>query len=130
MLIKSNISRQDGAEPTVPVAPTRIVFGRRHSFIYIENCPLCGLEHMHGRYELSGPYSDPLQAYQDGGLRASHCFAHGVGHMAKRIRGEWCFVPKPAPPEWHAPQGESYRLILGPKPACFTPLGIKTRLAR
>jgi hypothetical protein len=45
----------------VPLALTRIVVGRRCSFLYIEYCPLCGLEHMHGRFPLRGQNSDPRQ---------------------------------------------------------------------
>jgi hypothetical protein len=115
----------------VPDAPSRIIFGRRAAFIYIENCPLCGLEHMHGQFDLADPNCNPLQAYADhGGLRASHCDAQGVGNRAKYIGGQWCVRPKAAPPEWHEPQGGAYRLVLGPKPACFTPLGLKSKRAR
>jgi hypothetical protein len=116
----------------VPDAPSRIVLGRRFAFIYIENCPLCGLEHMHGQFDLADPNRNPLQAYADhGGLRASHCSAQGIGNQAKCVRGDWRILPKPAPPEFHEPQGGgSYRLVLGPKPACFTPLGIKSKRAR
>jgi hypothetical protein len=114
----------------VPDAPSRIVFGRRAAFIYIENCPLCGLEHLHGQFNLEDPHY-PLQAYADhGGHRASHCSAQGVGNQAKRVRGNWRILPKPAPPEYHEPQGGAYRLVPGPKPACFTPLGFKSKRAR
>ena len=86
---------------------------------------------MHGLFDLTGPRSDPLRAYEAAsGLRGSHCFPHGPGRTAKRINGEWRIIPKAAPPEWHEPQGESYRLVLGPKPACFTPLGIKSKRVR
>jgi hypothetical protein len=124
---RSSTQRQD----EVPDAVGRIVFGRRYSFIYIEHCPLCGLEHLHGRFSLEDPHY-PLQAYADhGGLRASHCSAQGIGNQAKYVRGNWRILPKPAPPEFHEPQGGgSYRLVPGPKPACFTPLGSKSRRAR
>ena len=125
---RSNTQRQDG----VPDAPSRIVLGRKFAFIYIENCPLCGLEHMHGQFDLADPRCDPLQAYAaHDGLRFPHCSAQGIGNQAKRVRGDWRILPKPAPPEFHEPQGGgSYRLVLGPKPACFTPLGIKSKRAR
>src|SRR5260370_14244446 len=122
--------QQDDPE-AVPIAHTRIVFGCKWSFIYIEYCPLCGLEHIHGRYSLRGEYSDPLQAYEDGGHRAPHCGAHGLGHVVRRIGGESRLVERTPPPEYHEPpQGSSYRLVLGPKPACFTPRGIKNTDAR
>jgi hypothetical protein len=124
---RSNRQWQD----EVPDAPSRIVFGRRFAFIYIENCPLCGLEHMHGQFDLADPRCDPQQAYSArGGHRASHCSAQDVGNYAKCVRGVWRILPKPAPPEYHEPQGGAYRLVLGPKPACFTPLGIKSKRAR
>jgi hypothetical protein len=125
---RSTTRRQYG----VPDAPSRIVFGRRFAFIYIENCPLCGLEHMHGQFDLADPRCDPLQAYvAHDGLRFPHCSAQGIGNQAKRVRGDWRILPKPAPPEFHEPQGGgSYRLVPGPKPACFTPLGIKSKRAR
>ena len=125
---RSNRQWQD----EVPDAPSRIVFGRRFAFIYIENCPLCGLEHMHGQFDLADPRCDPLQAYAaHDGLRFPHCSAQGIGNQAKYVRGNWRILPKPAPPEFHEPQGGgSYRLVPGPKPACFTPLGIKSRRAR
>src|SRR5215470_6185423 len=45
---------------TVPLAFTRLVVGRTYSFVYIEDCPLCGLEHAHAQT----PHGDdPLQPY-------------------------------------------------------------------
>ena len=120
-----------GHSDTVPVAYSRIVIGARHSFIYVEYCPLCGLEHMHGRYPLYGEYSDPLQAFfAYNGHRSSHCSAHGLGMMTKMARGELVLVEKQAPPEYRMPQGGGYQLVLGPKPVCFTPAGFKSRDAR
>jgi hypothetical protein len=111
----------------VPIAQTRIVIGCRHSFIYLPHCPLCGLEHMHGQFPLHGQHSNPLQAFLScGGHRASHCVCHGLSRIARLIGGEWCTV---FVPEWHEPDGESYRLVPGPEPACFTPSGIKSKAA-
>ena len=121
---------QDDAE-TVPIAHTRIVFGRKWSFIYIEYCPLCGLEHMHGLFSLHGENSDPLQAYSAcDGHRVAHCHAHGLGKVTRRVGGEWRIFERTPPPEYHEPQGHSYRLVLGPRPACFTPRGIKNNDAK
>jgi hypothetical protein len=67
-----------------PIAHTRIVIGRRYSSIYIEYCPLCGLEHVHGQFPLRGEHSDPLQAYAaPNGHRGSHCGPHGLGRVAR-----------------------------------------------
>ena len=100
-------------ESGIPIAHSRIVIGRRFSFIYIEYCPLCGLEHMHGQYSLHGPYNDPVEAYEScHGHRASHCDAHGLGRIMRRIGGEWCNVYRDPPPEYHEPEGESYRLVM------------------
>jgi hypothetical protein len=115
--------QQDDRDFAIPRAFTRIVIGRRHSFIYVENCPLCGLEHAHGLFEFHGPYSDPLQAYRSGGYRHAHCNAQGLGRIARNIGGQWFTVERSPPPEYHEPQGYSYQLVLGPKPACFTPRG-------
>jgi hypothetical protein len=118
---------QDSA---VPIAQTRIVIGCRYSFVYVPHCPLCGLEHMHGQFPFHGQHSNPLQAFLScGGHRASHCFCHGLRRNARSIGGQWCTVIV-YPPEWHEPKGESYRLMLGPEPACFTPRGIKSKESR
>jgi hypothetical protein len=120
---------QDDDRSSVPNAHTRIVFGRKASFIYIPYCPLCGLEHAHGLFPY--PHDDPLQAYDScDGYRASHCSAHGLGRIAKRIRGEWRIVRRRPPPEYKEPEGYSYRLVLGPEPACFTRRGIRSVDAR
>jgi hypothetical protein len=47
-------------DSVVPIALTRIVIGRRYSLLYIRNCPLCGMEHMHGQFPVHGEGSDPL----------------------------------------------------------------------
>jgi hypothetical protein len=118
---------QDSA---VPIAQTRLVLGCQYSFIYIPHCPLCGLEHAHGQFPLHGQGSDPLRSFDwrhwDS---ASHCFCQGPGRIARLIGRRWCTVFV-NPPEWHEPDGESYRLVLGPEPACFTPHGIKNPDAR
>jgi hypothetical protein len=115
--------KQDDDRLLVPNAQTRIVFGAKASFIYIPCCPLCGLEHAHGLFPY--PHSNPLQAYDScGGYRASHCFTHGLERVAKTIRGEWHIVRRRPPPEYKESEGDSYRLIPGPEPACFTRCGI------
>jgi hypothetical protein len=114
----------------VPIAPSRIVIGPKHSFIYIPHCPLCGLEHMHGQYPLDGPFNNPAEAYEScDGHRGSHCVPHGLGRIMRRIAGEWCNVHRDPPPEYHEPRGESYRLVMA-YPACLTPRGIKSKAAR
>jgi hypothetical protein len=114
----------------VPIALARIVIGRRYSFLYIRNCPLCGMEHMHGQFPVRGEGSDPLDALAAcQGHRASHCHCHGPHRVARCTRGEWHTVIV-YPPEWHEPEGYDYRLVLGPEPACFTPRGIKSKAAR
>jgi hypothetical protein len=124
---RTNRQRQDG----VPDAFGRIVLGRRFAFIYVENCPLCGLEHLHGQWPLAEAHSRAPAAYAArSGLRASHCEAQGIGNYAKRVHGHWCVLPKPPPLEWHEPQGGAYRLVPGPKGACFTLLGFKSKRAR
>jgi hypothetical protein len=120
----------ESQDSAVPIAQARIVIGCQYSFIYIPHCPLCGLEHSHGEFSLNGQGSDPLQAFDCcRGHRASHCFCQGPGRDARLIGGQWCTVFV-YPPEWHEPDGESYRLVLGPEPACFTPRGIKSPHAR
>ncbi len=117
-------------ESDLPIAHSRIVIGPKYSFIYIEYCPLCGLEHMHGEYPLNGPYNNPVEAYEScHGHRASHCDAHGLGQIMRRIGGEWCSVYRDPPPEYHEPKGGSYRLVMS-YPACFTPRGIRSKAAR
>ncbi len=117
-------------EGDVPIAHSRIAIGREYSFIYIEFCPLCGLEHMHGQYPLHGPYNNPVEAYEScHGHRTSHCDAHGLGQVMRRIGGEWCSVYRDPPPEYHEPKGGSYRLVMA-YPACFTPRGIRSKAAR
>ena len=107
----------------VPIALTRIVIGRRYSFLYIRNCPLCGMEHMHGQFPVRGGGSDPLDALVAcQGHRASHCHCQGPHRVARCTRGEWHTVIV-YPPEWHEPEGDDYRLVLGPEPACFTTPG-------
>ena len=114
----------------VPIALARIVIGRRYSFLYIRNCPLCGMEHMHGQFPVRGEGSDPLDALAAcQGHRASHCHCHGPHRVARCTRGEWHTVIV-YPPEYHEPEGCDYRLVLGPEPACFTPRGIKSKAAR
>jgi hypothetical protein len=114
----------------VPIAHSRIVIGPKYSFIYIEYCPLCGLEHMHGQYPLQSTYSDPVEAYEArNGHRGSHCVTHGLGRIVRRIGGESCSVYRDPPPEFHEPEGETYRLVMS-YPACFTPSGIRSRAAR
>jgi hypothetical protein len=126
----SSETSEQQEDSEVPIAHTRIVIGRKWSFIYIEYCPLCGLEHMHGKFALRGPNSDPLQAFEDGGLRVAHCVAHGLGRVARRIRGEWRTVERKPPPEYHKPEGVgSYQMVLS-YPACFTPRGIKNKDAK
>jgi hypothetical protein len=121
----------EGQDSVVPIAHARIVIGRKWSFIYIEYCPLCGLEHMHGQFPLRGPHSDPLHAFRAcGGHRTSHCFAHGLGRVARLVRGVWRVVDRKPPPEYHEPEGVGgYRLVMS-HPACFTPRGIKNKDAR
>jgi hypothetical protein len=121
---------QHGSSDAIPVAHTRIVFGRKYSCIYIEYCPLCGLEHMHGRFALCGENSDPLEAYDWGGHRHSHCHCHGLGHVTRFRNGRPILVERPRPPEYRESQGCSYQLVLGPKPACFTAKGFKSKAAR
>jgi hypothetical protein len=115
-----------------PIAHARIVIGRKWSFIYIEYCPLCGLEHMHGQFPLCGPHSDPLQAFHEwDGYRASHCGAHGLNAdvpLDRLLHGN--YRPRNPPPEYHRPEGSGgYRLVMS-YPACFTPRGIKHKDAR
>jgi hypothetical protein len=120
---------QEDDRSSVPNAHTRIVFGDKASFIYIPSCPLCGLEHTHGLFPY--PYGNLLQPYDSGdGYRVSHCFAQGLGRVARMVRGEWRTVRRQPPPEYREPKGNSYRLIPGPEPACFTPRGIRSADAR
>lgn len=116
-------------DSVAPMAQTRIVIGCRHSFIYIPYCSLCGLEHVHHQFPLRGRGSDPLHAFEwHGGIRAAHCFCQGPGRYARFVRGRWrTFFVRPA--EWREPEGQSYCLVLGPDPACFTPLGIRSGAA-
>jgi hypothetical protein len=124
------LSRPAAPEGDMPNAHSRIVIGRKCSFIYIEYCPLCGLEHVHGQYPLHGPYNNPVEAYEAcDGHRASHCDAEGLGRVMRRIDGEWCNVSRDPPPEYHEPKGGSYRLVMS-YPACFTPRGIRSKAAR
>jgi hypothetical protein len=123
------MNSEDSRGSSVPNAHTRIVYNRNASFIYIPCCPLCGLEHAHGLFPY--PHGNPLQAYDScDGYRVSHCFAQGLGRVAKMIRGEWCTVHRRPPPEYQESEGHSYRLILGPEPACFTRRGIRSADAR
>jgi hypothetical protein len=46
----------------------------------------------------------------------------------RRIGGEWCNVHRDPPPEYHEPEGGSYRLEMS-YPACFTALGIRSKAA-
>jgi hypothetical protein len=85
---------------------------------------------MHGQFPLHGEGSDPLKAFVAcQGHRASHCHCHGPHRVARRTRGEWHTVIV-YPPEYHEPEGDDYRLVLGPEPACFTPRGTKSKAAR
>jgi hypothetical protein len=119
---------EEGREPqdsAVPIAHARIVVGRRASFLYIGCCPLCRLEHTHGLF-VHGQGSDPLAAFAwHGGYRVAACFSQGPGRIARRSRTVVIH-----PDEWHEPEGELYQLVHGPEPACFTPLGIKSKDAR
>ena len=97
----------DPPESDTPIAHSRIVIGHCFSFIYIEYCPLCGLEHIHGQYPLQGPYNDPAEAFDAcDGHRASHCDAHGLGRIMHRIGGERCNGYSDPPPEYHEPRGD------------------------
>jgi hypothetical protein len=125
-----NIQRSALFGGDAPIAHSRIIIGPEYSFIYIPHCPLCGLEHMHGQYQLDGPFNNPAEAYESrDGHRGSHCVPHGLGRIMRRIGGEWCNVHRDAPPEYHEPEGESYRLVMS-YPACFTPRGIRSKAAR
>jgi hypothetical protein len=119
--------KQDDDRLLIPNAHTRIVFGAKASFIYIRSCPLCGLEHAHGLFRY--PHGNPLQAYDSCDV-ASHCVAQGLGRVAKMIGGEWRAVQRRPPREYKEPEGDSYRLIPGPEPACFTRRGIRSAEAR
>ena len=125
-------SQQDPAFPSsqeVPLAFSRPVVGRTHAFIYIEFCPLCGLEHMHGQFP-HGSTQLILRAYENPS-RAAHCRAHGLGRILKQVKGgEWRIVERAPPPEYREPTGHSYRLVLGPKAACYTPSGARDKVAR
>jgi hypothetical protein len=125
-----NSEKPDERQDSVaPVAQTQIVVGCRASFLYIRSCPLCGLEHVHGFF-VHGNGSDPLAAFAShGDVRESHCHCHGPGRVARFVRGEWRTVVRNLP-EWCEPEGSSYRLVLGPDPACFTPRAIKDATAR
>jgi hypothetical protein len=118
-------------DSTVPIAQARIVIGCKCSFAYIEHCPLCGLEHMHGQFPLHGPHSDALQAFHAwDGYRLSHCGAQGLYADVppdRLLRGDYRL--RQPPPEYHRPEGDSYRIVMA-YPACFTPLGIKNEDAR
>ena len=115
-------------DSVVSIVQTRIVCGRGSSFIYIPHCPLCGLEHAHGLFPY--PHGDPLQAYDAcDEYRASHCHAQGLGRVARRVGGQLRIVQRKAPPEYHEPKGEFYRIVMS-YPACFTPRGIRTEDAR
>lgn len=119
-------SQQDPAFPSsqeVPLAFSRPVVGRTHAFIYIEFCPLFG-QFPHGSTQLI------LRAYENPS-RAAHCRAHGLGRILKQVKGgEWRIVERAPPPEYREPTGHSYRLVLGPKAACYTPSGARNRVAR
>jgi hypothetical protein len=124
-----NTARPAAFEGDVPIAHSRVVVGPKYSFIYIEYCPLCGLEHLHGQYPLQGPYNDPAEAFDAcDGHRASHCDAHGLGRITHRIGGERCNGYSDPPPEYHEPRGGSYRLVMS-APACFTPRGVRIKAA-
>ena len=112
----------------MPVAFARIVLGRLASFIYIDCCPLCGLDHAHGRF-VHGKGGDPVAAFAwHGGVRAAHCFCQGPGRDARTVRDRWrTFSTHPT--EWREPEGQSYRLVLGLDPACFTPRGVRSAAA-
>src|SRR5262249_5316137 len=117
------VERQDCAPERSPIAQTRIVVGLRRYFIFVPRCPFCGMEHAHslftfrtldesdldnnqlGEIRSGGDlFSNPLLAYQmHGGLRIARC-----------RRNTSCI----------------YRLVPGPLPACFTPLGAKDRNSR
>jgi hypothetical protein len=109
-----------------PIAQTRIVVGLERYFIFVSCCPFCGMEHAHclflfrtldecapcsnhlAEVNFGAPrgdlFSNPLLAYQmHNGLRIARC------------RGN---------------TSRTYRLVPGPLPACFTPLGAKDRNSR
>ena len=121
---KADQERQDAE---APIAHTRIVLGRKAASIYVPYCPLCGLEHTHGLF--SYPDGDPLQAYENDGHRPAPCEAKAMGWVVCCIGDEWRIISRPPPPEYRGPQGYSYRLVLGPERACFTPRGIKNKHA-
>ena len=131
------VSQQGPASPSsyqVPLAFTRIVVGRTHAFIYIEYCPLCGLEHMHGQFPHEQSLLDAcaliLRAYENPS-RGAHCSPHGLGRILKQVKGgDWVTVQRAPPPEYREPTGHSYRLVLGARPACFTPSGVRNKAAR
>jgi hypothetical protein len=117
----------------IPNAETRFVVGYRSLFVYIEFCPLCGVEHTHGSRELGCAMRDPLRPYKAcNGQRIGHCDgADPGGLIVRQIKGgRYGLVPRPPPPEWHKPTGTGYRLVLGPKPACFTPRGFRSKQSR
>jgi hypothetical protein len=117
-------------DSVAPAAQTQIVVGRRCSFLYVRSCPLCGLEHTHGRFPHGESNDDPMAAIaRHGGVRVSHCHYQGPGRVARFVRGEWRTFARNLP-EWCEPDGSSYRLVLGPEPACFTPRGIRDEAAR
>jgi hypothetical protein len=119
--------RQDGACERSPIAQTRIVVGLQRYFIFVPRCPFCGTEHAHHLFSFrtlsecavgsninhlaeidwvvsDNLFSDPLLAYHvHAGLRIARC------------RGNTSLI---------------YRVVPGPLPACFTPLGAKDRNSR
>ena len=120
-------SNGKGAVPLV-TAPAQLVIGRRAAFAYIRECPLCGLDHAHGEQ----PFSfHPLTIFKNcDGARCAHCGPHGLGHIAKQVKGgRWTVVERKAPPYYRKPTEGSYRLVrVGP--AIFTYRGAHSADAR
>jgi hypothetical protein len=123
--------KQEKGEPqdnAVPIAQARIVVGSQSVFLDIAECPLCGLQHVHGLVA-HGQCSDlPAALARQGRVCAAHCHCQGPGRVARRVRGEWRTFARHAA-GWREPRGYDYRLVLS-EPACFTPRGIRSPAAR
>jgi hypothetical protein len=128
-------NQNEGKNPVVefrsliPSAPATLVVGSRAAFAYIEYCPLCGLDHAHGAVPFN--YAHPLTIFANhNGHRLSHCHCHGLGHIARQVRGgRWVTVEREPPPHYRKPTESLYRLVrIGP--AIFTRRGKKSAEAR